>query len=124
MNYPEIFPLVSQDAGCIAVLGTNPTRFWPFGQAPQNETRPYAVHQLVSAQPSGNVAGPSCVDSVSLQIDAYAQDANGARAVANAIAKVIDNFHGVVSSWNGESIDDPTGLYRVIFTADFFTKRT
>lgn len=123
MRYPDIFGIVAGDSTCTGLLGTDPVRFWPFGQAPQNEERPYAVHQLVSATPAGNVSGPSCVDAVSVQVDAYARDVAGARSVANAIAAAIDNYRGIVSSWNGEQIDQPTGLYRVIFTCDFFSKR-
>lgn len=66
-------------AAVLAVLGTNPTRLWPFGRAPQNEARPYAVHQLVYGTPDNSLSCVPTEDNFGIQIDAYAKTVTAAR---------------------------------------------
>lgn len=68
----------------------------------------------------------SCVpdtDHVGIQIDAYGKTATEARNVADAIRNAIEASQNIIASYNGEGKDDPTGLYRVTFTADFWVDR-
>lgn len=60
---PAIFPLITANAGCTALLGTTPTRFYPFGEAPATPTRPYATWQLVSAVPDNLLSGSPPVEA-------------------------------------------------------------
>ena len=122
MKYPDIFLWVSSDATCTNLLGTSPVRFWAFGVAPQNETKPYAVHQLVYGTPENTLSCTPDSDTIGLQIDAYAQSASAARNIATAIADVCEQ-HGYVMSWNGEFYEQDTRLYRVGFTVEFYVNR-
>ena len=122
MKYPDIFLWVSGDSTCTSLLGTSPVRFWAFGAAPQNETKPYAVHQLVYGTPENTLSCTPDSDTIGLQIDAYAQFASAARSIATAIADVCEH-HGYVMSWNGEFYEQDTRLYRVSFTVEFYVDR-
>jgi hypothetical protein len=121
--YPPIFQIVAADATATGLLGSNPVRFWPFGSAPQDETRPYATHQLVSGAPVNTITTPPRADRASVQVDAYGKTATEAWTVANAIAGAIETSLAYVASWDLALIDADTGLFRVAFTCDFYVPR-
>lgn len=121
--YPQVFQIAAADAGVTGVLGSNPVRFWPFGKAPQNETRPYAVHQLVYGNPDNSLSCTPSVDLFGIQIDAYAKSVTDARNVAEALRDAFEATYNHVVSWNGEDWEQATGLYRVSFTVEFWTER-
>lgn len=121
--YPPIFQLVAADATATGLLGSNPVRFWPFGAAPENETRPYATHQLVSGQPVNTITTPPRADRASVQVDAYGKTATEAWNVAKAIAAAVEASLAYVMSWDLALVDEATGLFRVAFTCDFYVPR-
>lgn len=123
MTYPPVFSLAASSAAVVALLGSSPVRFWPFGQAPQNESRPYAVHQLIYGAPENSMSCAPDIDNAGVQVDVYAQTVSAAREVANALRDAFEEAHNQVVAWNGETWDQPTGLYRVSFTAEFWTGR-
>lgn len=123
MTYPPVFPLAAGSAAVTALLGSNPVRVWPFGQAPQNETRPYAVHQLIYGAPANSMSCAPDVDNAGVQVDVYAKTASDAREATSALRDAFEGAHNQVVAWNGESWDPPTGLYRVSFTVEFWTGR-
>jgi NMD protein affecting ribosome stability and mRNA decay len=123
VNYPPVFSLAAGSAAVVALLGSNPVRVWPFGQAPQNETRPYAVHQLIYGSPENSMSCTPDIDNTGIQIDVYAQTASAAREVVRALTDAFEAAHNQVVAWNGETKDVPTGLYRVSFTVEFWTGR-
>lgn len=120
--YPDIFAIAAADAGVTAALGPNPVRFWPFGLAPQDETRPYALHQLVYGSPENTLSCTPASDTFGVQVDAYAKNVTAARAVAAALRDAFEP-HAYITAWNGESWEPATGLYRVSFTVEFQTDR-
>lgn len=125
--YPEIFKLARDSAAVTALLGSPLPRFWPFDVAPgPNEAGygvPYAVHQLVYGNPDNSLSCVPSEDLFGIQIDAYAANASDARDVAEALRDAIEQSRNPVVAWNGESWDQPSGLYRVSFTAEFWTAR-
>lgn len=123
MTYPPVFTLAAGSAAVTALLGTNPVRVWPFGMAPQNETRPYAVHQLIYGSPENSMSCAPDIDNTGIQLDAFAKTASEAREVANALRDAFEAAHNQVVAWNGETKDVPTGLFRVSMTVEFWTNR-
>lgn len=125
--YPPVFTLATASSAVTALLGTSPTRFWPFGEAPgPNESGygvPYAVHQLVYGTPSNTLSCVPSVDNFGIQIDVYAKGVTDARNVAAALRDAFEESHNHVVGWNGESWEPATGLYRVSFTVEFWTPR-
>jgi hypothetical protein len=120
--YPPIFQIAANDSGVTTLLGSSPTRFWPFGMAPQNEARPYAVHQLVYGTPENTLACPPSVDNIGIQIDAYAKTVTDSRAVAEALRRAFEEDAYVVAL-NGEFWEQATGLWRSSFTVEFWQDR-
>ena len=118
-----IFEACATDPAVTALLGTSPVRLFPFGMAPAGVIKPYAVWQQVGGQPENYLAGVPDIDSMTLQVDAYATTSASARAVAAALRDAIEPVAHVVA-WRGESRDSETGNYRVSFDVDWFIPRT
>lgn len=122
MIYPPIFQLASASLTVKSLLGANPVRFYPFGEAPQNVAAPYAVWQTISGFPENYIGDRPDADSWTSQIDVYAQTASSARQVAAALRDALEG-HGQVVRWNGELKDSATSLYRFSFDVDLVTLR-
>ena len=126
--YPPIFPIASGSVQVRAYLGTNPVRFYPFSRAPgPNEpgyAKPYAVHQLVYGNPENTLSCTPDIDMSGLQVDVYADSAESARDAAMALRDAIESAGNHVVAYNGEEVERETGLYRVGFTAEFWTNRS
>ena len=118
-----IFETCATDPAVTALLGTSPVRLFPFGMAPAGVIKPYAVWQQVGGRPENYLAGVPDIDSMTLQVDAYATTSASARAVAAALRDAIEPVAHVVA-WRGESRDAETGNYRVSFDVDWFIPRT
>lgn len=122
MNAP-IFTACYADTGVQTLLADGARlRLYPFGEAPQDDDRPYAVWQTVYGNPENYLGNVPDIDSYGIQVDVYAMTASAARSVARALRDAIEPFAHVVS-WNGESRDPSTRSYRYSFTVDWFVGR-
>lgn len=123
---PALLPLVTASPAALALLGTNPTRFWGFGEAPQKGDpgygKPYAVVQTVYGAPQNYLNQRPDVDNWGVQVDAYALQKGTAGDVAAALRDCFEGAAHVVA-WNGDGREPVTGLYRVSFTVEFWTPR-
>jgi hypothetical protein len=119
---PPAWEVVSTDTGVQALLGANPTRFWPFGEADPAPELPYAVWQTVYGSPQNYLGDVPDMDSWGTQIDVYASEADAARATAHAIRSAVERSAHVVA-YNGEFRDQVTRNYRYSFTVDWFVNR-
>lgn len=125
--YPPVFTIAAADPAVTAVLGSNPTRLWPFAIAPQPGAEgyglPYAVHQLVYGTPLNTLSCPPDRDNFGIQLDVYGRDEVEAREVAEALRDAYESTHNPVVAWNGEDWEASTCLYRVSFTVEFWPER-
>jgi hypothetical protein len=120
--YPPLFQVCAADSSVQSVLGTAPTRLWPFGEADPSPTYPYAVWQVITGGPQNYLGQPADADFFGVQIDVYAKTAEEARAVAQALRSAIESF-AYVSSFLGESRDTITRNYRYSFSVDWIVTR-
>ena len=119
---PPVFPTCRASGAVTALLGTSPMRLYEFGLAPQGVTYPYAVWQIVAGAPENYIGDVPDIDSVTVQVDAYAKTAGTARAVAIALRDAIEPVAHVVA-WRGESRDPETHNFRVSFDVDWYIER-
>lgn len=124
MSYPPVFQIAIANPAVVGILGSSPTRFWPFGQAPQNEARPYAVHQLVYGTPDNSLSCVPREDNYGIQIDAYAKTVTAVRDVADALRDAFEETYNHVVAYNGEDWEPATGLWRSSFTVEFWSERS
>jgi hypothetical protein len=120
--FAPIFAVCAASAGVVAVLGANPVRCYPFGEAPQDGAKPYAVWQSIGGSPENYISDVPDLDQYALQIDCYALTAQQCRAVALAMRDAIEP-HAHIVAWRGESRDVATKLYRYSFDVDWFVRR-
>lgn len=124
-DYPPIFAVCSVDAGVGAVLGGTGVncRLFPFGEAPQKTTRPYAVWQTITGAPENYLDKTPDIDSWQIQIDVYAATVTLCRQVAEALRDAIEP-HAHIITWGGDDRDPDTNLYRLTFSVDWWVNRS
>lgn len=120
--FPPIFELAAADSAVTTLLGTDPVRLWPFAEARQDETRPYAIWQVTYGAPDNLLGEVPKMDRHGVQVDCYALTASETRAIAEALRDALETSAYIVS-WNGEFKDVATGLFRYSFTVEFMTAR-
>jgi hypothetical protein len=120
---PPIFSLVAGDSDCTTLLGQNPVRFFPFGEAPQHVSLPYATWQLITGVPENYIGCPPDIDSVSLQVDVWAYSQGDAHDVFDAIRRALETDAHIVGV-NLEGREPDTRIYRISMTVDFWTERS
>lgn len=121
MMYPAIFPIIAANKDVTDLIGTDPVRFFPFDEAPQNVKTPYVVHQLAGGVPYNTLRIPS-VDRFSLQIDVYAKDQAEALAIAEAVIYAIQDY-SYITGYNLNEREEETKLWRYSFNADWSVYR-
>ncbi|SDS41966.1 DUF3168 domain-containing protein [Pseudomonas prosekii] len=122
MQTAPIFAVCVADSGVTALLGTSPTRLYPFADAPEGVAKPYAVWQVIMGSPENYLSGRPDLDGYTLQVDVYASTGSAARAVASAISHAIE-LSANVTRWGGETRDAETKLYRSSFDIDWLVPR-
>jgi hypothetical protein len=119
---PPIFETVAAVGAVTALLGTNPVRFYSFGEAPATVSKPYAVWRTVYGSPENILEGVPGSDSFGIQIDVYALTGQSARAVGDALQAAIEPV-AYVAAYNGDSRDPDTKNYNYGFTVDWMKVR-
>lgn len=117
-----IFAVCAADPGVQVLLGVSPTRLYPFGEAPEGVTKPYAVWQVIGGSPENYLAGRPDVDGYTLQVDIYGDTGSSARAVTEAIRDAIELMANI-TRWGGEGRDPVTKAYRSSFDVDWMVHR-
>ena len=119
---PDVFPLIAADSDCEALLGSQPMRLFPFGEAPQHVQLPYVTWQVISGVPENFLSGRPDMDGISTQIDVWAYTQGDARAVFDALRNAIELDSHIIGV-NLEGREPDTRIYRISFTVDFWTER-
>lgn len=120
--YAPIFKIASASPGVQAVLGVEPTRLYPFGEAPEGVALPYAVWQGIGGAPENYLGGRPDMDQFALQVDVYGATAESVRQVGAALRNAIE-LHAHITRWSGERKDATTGRYRLTFDVDWYVER-
>ncbi|MCF5806182.1 MULTISPECIES: DUF3168 domain-containing protein [Pseudomonas syringae group] len=122
MSVAPIFSVCAANSAVTALLGSSPTRLYPFGEAPEGVAKPYAVWQLITGSPENYLSGRPNVDGFTLQVDIYGDTASSARNVTEAIRNAIE-LTAYITRWGAESRDTGTKLYRSSFDVDWLVHR-
>jgi hypothetical protein len=117
-----IFQICSSSPAVTALLGSNPVRLFPFGEAPQGVERPYANYQQVGGSPENYLGTLPDSDGYSVQIDVYGESVDSVLAVSRAIRDACEPV-AYITAWGNQSRDFETDLYRYNFTVDFLVNR-
>lgn len=120
---PPVFATCFASNAVKALIGTTPCRIFPFGLAPEQVVKPYAVWQVITGTPDNTLddCGPH-TDRANIQIDVYADTAAVAESVTVALRDAIEPV-AYVTRWGGQTRDPETLNYRITFGVDWIVYR-
>jgi hypothetical protein len=121
MSSTPLYSTLKASSAVTVLLGATP-RVYAFGQAPTAVVKPYLVWQVISGSPENNLGQSPEFDFLSLQLDVYGDTEDSATAVKLAVRDAIEPVMHI-TSWDGESRDKETNLYRITFSVDWFVNR-
>ncbi|MEH6641398.1 DUF3168 domain-containing protein [Vreelandella glaciei] len=116
---PPLFAVCAADAGVTALLGSGPVRLFPFGDAPENVAKPYAVYQVLNGLPENYLDEPPDVDDWSIQIDIYANNIPDVKGVLNALRRALEP-HCYIERLGGTSTEAATNLKTTNFDISWY----
>lgn len=105
-----------------ALLGGPEPRIFPFGSAPQDVAKPYAVYQWVGGVPFNMLNCRPDADRASLQIDVYGLTQKSSTDCAVAIRYAVE-LSSYVTTYRGTERESETKLYRTSFDLDWLVDR-
>lgn len=117
-----IFSVCARSPVVSALLGSSPTRLYPFGMQTDDVTYPYVVWQNIGGEPENYLNQRPDADTYSLQVDAYADTPDEVIAVAQAVRDAIEP-HALITRWGGQSRDSETLRYRYSFDVEWIVTR-
>jgi Protein of unknown function (DUF3168) len=122
---PRLFSIIAGDSSCTALLGVNPTRFYPYSQAPKGAPRPYAVYGVITALPQNYLDDRADIDQKGTQIDIYAESAAACEATFNAIRDAIEpSIHKcILTNFSTPALDSDTNSYHARMEVDVWEQR-
>lgn len=127
MSFAPIFATLKAASAVTALVGTNPVRVFPMGEAPQKGTTgfavPYVVYQQITGSPENYIGDAPDSDDSLTQISVYADTVSSARAVSVAIRDAVQT-KSYVESIREMGRDPDTNLCRVDLDVAWITRRT
>ena len=122
MEQVPLFAVAAADAAVTDVFGINPTRIFPFDEAPAGVARPYATWQLIAGVPENYLGDRPDIDSGTIQIDVYGADVDQVRTGVVALRDAIET-RAHISRWGDEDTDSDTGDCHRSFDVDWWVPR-
>lgn len=119
----QLFTILNSNATVKSYLGNNPLRVFPYGLAPKNVTRPYAVYVVTNALPENYLDKVPDVDAISVQINIYA---NTEQSLTNCFTSVRNALepHAHMINFATPDTDVEDGLFSCRMEFDFWDNRS
>lgn len=119
---PNLFPLLNASPTVKSLLGENPLRVYPYGKAPDEVLKPYAVYSVYNANPENYLDCTPDIDNKGTQISIYAETSSDLESCYNAVRDVLEP-HAYMSSFSTPDIDADTDLFSCRMEFDFWDER-
>lgn len=118
---PAVFPLLKASSAVTALLGTNPTRAYPHGTAPQNVAGQYVTWSIVTGLPQNTIDEAPRIDAQTVQVNCWSAQAGTSskdiEALATAVRDAIEpTNHMVAGPANGQDPETKRYFIRMDFT--------
>jgi hypothetical protein len=118
---PKVFPLLAGSPSVRALIGTNPTRAYRHGSAPQGVVVPYVTWSIAGGA-AENAFDGACADLFRVQVDCWADTDLGVESLANAVRAAIEPAAHLVAYVANER-DAATQRYRLSMAFDWWANR-
>lgn len=119
---PPVFPTAFASAAVKAALGTSPCRVYPFGEAPEGVTLPYAAWQIITGSPENYLSNTPDTDSYTVQVDVYGATSASVLAAAKTLRDAFEPVAHIVR-WGGTGRDPVTRNFSFSFDVDWIDYR-
>ncbi len=122
---PRLFEIIVANSACTALLGTNPTRFYPYDQSPKQAPRPYATYGVITALPQNYLGDLADIDQKGTQIDIYADNSANCEAAFDAIREAIEPLDNkcIITNFSTVARDPETQAYHARIEVDVWEIR-
>lgn len=118
----KLFQILSGSNPVKLLFGSNPMRVYPFGRAPQDPRKPYAVYSVYNANPENYLDNVPDIDNKGTQIDIYADTAEKAEQCFLAVRNTLEP-QAHMTNYSTPGVDEETNLYTVRMEFDFWENR-
>lgn len=127
IDLPNPFRVLAADPAVTDLIGTNPVRCFPHGQAPQGVAYPYVTHMAPSIRPINSLdSGGAPADTALVQVSIWSSNAGGAVASADqvyrAVRAALEADHDI-EDVRDMGKDPETGSYRIDLDVRMFAHR-
>lgn len=119
---PPVFTILYASTPVKTLLGSSPLRVFPWGEAPENVTKPYATYIVFSGEPENTLGEAPELDNLRTQIDIWAETVSSCVSVSEAVRDALEpSAH--MTSFSSSSPDIETKLFHQRLDFDFFETR-
>jgi hypothetical protein len=118
---PPIYTLLQASSDVRSLLRARP-RLYRHCEAPQDETRPYAVWLIVSGIPENTLSESPAVDRDTVQLDIYTKGDAECETVAKAVRDQMETVT-YMTAWRNPPRETETRLYRISMDFDYWLPR-
>lgn len=120
---PEIFPILKNTPAVMALLGSGGVlRFYPYADAPQNATKPYATYGVYNGNPENYLDRVPDIDNMGTQIEIWADNSTQCEAIFTVLRDTLEPL-GHMTNFASTRRDFETQLYNARMEFDFWVKR-
>lgn len=119
---PPVVNIAKKSADLVALIGSDPFRFYAFGDAGDKPQYPYATFQNIAGEPENYLSDRPDADGWILQINCWAKSEAQVVAVAKALSESLE-LDAYITGWGNAGRDPVTRNYRFTFTVDIFNLR-
>jgi len=116
--HAPLFALCKDKPELQAYLGINPFRLYPFGNAPRDGLKPYAVWQRIGGAAEIALNGDFGFETIDLQLDCYADNLIQVRSMIKTFYEVLYNQAQIVR-YGLEAFEPEAQLWRSSFDMRF-----
>lgn len=124
MNEPvsPLFNILKQSTPVKLLLGSNPLRVYPWGEAPDKPRKPYAVYGTYNGIPENYLGNLPDIDNNGVQIDIYAETSESCMNCFKAIRNALE-LTNHMTSYSTPARDSVTENYNARLEFDLWEAR-
>lgn len=122
----DVRSLLAESADVTAIIGSNPVRAFPHGDAPQSQKGAYVTFAVIYAQPENNLSHLPLVDRQTVQVDCWSGTDGAGAAEIYALGRAVRDAlepHGHMTAVIANGRDAETMRYRIGMRFDFWRDR-
>lgn len=119
----QLFTILNSDIQVKLRLGSNPLRVYPWGRAPSDVKKPYAVYAVYSGVPENYLGQVPDIDNKGTQINIYADTADSLEKCFIAVRNSLEP-HAHMTNFTTPDQDADTNLFSCRMEFDFWENRS